>query len=97
MHQDRVLAMPRVTDPPPPPLRRMLRRMLGENVTAIRTGPSRVLCMLAGHEVDKRLVVSGIGRGLIRETPDQADDSTVYTLTADGKRWAKTEDSTNVL
>ena len=97
MHQDRVLAMPLFTDPPPPPLRRMLRRMLGEDVTAIRTGPARVLCMLAGHEVDKRLVVSGIGRGLIRETSDQDDDSTTYTLTADGKRWAKTEDTSNGL
>ena len=91
MHQDRVLAMPCITDPPPPPLRRMLRRMLGEDVTAIRTGPSRVLCMLAGHEVDQRLGVSGIGRGLIRETHDQDDDSTVYTRTTEGKRLAKTE------
>ncbi len=97
MHQDRLMAMPCITDPPPTPLRRMLRRMLGEDVTAIRTGPSRVLCMLAGHEVDKRLVVSGIGRGLIRETHDQGDDSTVYTLTADGKRWAKTEDTTDAM
>ena len=92
MHIDRLMAMPCITDPPPPPLRRVLRRMLGEDVTAIRTGPARVLCLLAGHEVDKRLVVSGIGRGLIRETHDQGDDSTTYTLTADGKRWAKTED-----
>ena len=92
MHQDRVMAMPCITDPPTGPMCRVLRRMLGEDLTAIRTGPSRVLCLLAGHEVDKRLVVSGIGRGLIREAGDQGDDSTVYTLTADGKRWAKTED-----
>lgn len=91
MHHDRLMAMPCITADPPAPLLRVLRRMLGEDLTAIRTGPSRVLCLLAGHEVDKRVVTGAITRGLIREAGDHGDDSTVYTITADGKRWAKTE------
>lgn len=91
MHIDRLMAMPCITDPPPPPLRRMLRRMLGEDLKAIRTGPARVLFLLAGHEVDKKLATSALTRGLIREAGDRGDDSTVYTLTAEGRKWAKTE------
>ena len=86
-----VLAMPSITDPPTGPMCRVLVRMLTEDVKAIRNGPARVLCLLGGHEVDKRIVTGAITRGLIRETADQGDDCTVYTLTADGKRWAKTE------
>ena len=96
MHQDRMLALPRVTDPPPEALRQVLQRLVGTTLTTIPTGPARVLCLLDGHEIDKRLVVGLITRGLIRETA-ATDQGSEYTLTKEGKRWANTEGTTDGL
>lgn len=87
MHTD---AMPVYSDTPARVHRQVLQRLVGTTLTTIPTGPARVLCLLDGHEIDKRLVVGLITRGLIRETAT-TDQGSEYTLTKEGKRWANTE------
>lgn len=82
--------------PPPPvfrstptgPQARLLRRMAGGSVlTAVRTGPRRVLCMVDGHEASVHHLVGLLARSL---TSPRAVDATTseYTLTDAGRGWA---------
>lgn len=93
MHTD---AMPIYSDTPTRVHRQVLQRLVGTTLTTIPTGPARVLCLLDGHEIDKRVVVGLITRGLIRET-EATDQGSEYTLTKEGKRWANTEGTTNAV
>lgn len=93
MHTD---AMPIYSDTPTRVHRQVLQQLVGTTLTTIPTGPARVLCLLDGHEIDKRVVVGLITRGLIRET-EATDQGSEYTLTKEGKRWAQQEGTTDGL
>lgn len=72
---------------PTGPMLRVLRRMLGGPLTAVRAGPGRVLCLLGGCEVHTQVAAGLIARGLVEERAT-GEESSEYHLTAWGRQWA---------
>lgn len=74
---------------PTGPQVRLLRKIAaGAKLTATRTITKQLLCLIDGQEVASGTVAGLLTRGLIEEQAT-GDESSVYELTPEGRKWAK--------